>query len=175
MRWPTTWIRGRSWWDGGGVRSAPSVPSGLSPKSPEAVDTILVGLVDRVTRRMRTAGRVGRTVVLRLRFEDFTRATRSHTLTTATAHTHTILATAQGLLATALPMIEDQGLTLIGIAIANLDDDSAIQLELPFDRHSGNALDAAIDDLHDRFGSNAVTRAVLLGNDPGLTVPMLPD
>ena len=40
----------------------------------------LVGLVDRVTRRMRAAGRVGRTVVLRLRFDDFSRATRSHTL-----------------------------------------------------------------------------------------------
>jgi DNA polymerase-4 len=148
---------------------------GLSPKSPEAVETILVGLVDRVSRRMRTAGRVGRTVVLRLRFEDFTRATRSHTLTTATAHTHTILATAQGLLATALPIIEDQGLTLIGLAIANLDDDTAIQPELPFERHSGNALDAAIDGLNDRFGSNAVTRAVLLGHDLGLTVPILPD
>lgn len=148
---------------------------GRSPKTPEAVDTILVGLVDRVTRRMRTAGRVGRTVVLRLRFDDFTRATRSHTLLRATAHTETILATAQGLLATALPMIEDQGLTLVGIAIANLDDDSAIQLELPFDRHSGLALDAAVDDLRARFGSSAVTRAVLLGKDQGLTVPMLPD
>jgi DNA polymerase-4 len=148
---------------------------GRSPKTPEAVDTILVGLVDRVTRRMRAAGRVGRTVVLRLRFDDFTRATRSHTLLRATAHTETILATAEGLLATALPMIEDQGLTLIGIAIANLDDDSAIQLELPFDRHSGLALDAAVDDLRARFGSSAVTRAVLLGKDQGLTVPMLPD
>jgi DNA polymerase-4 len=148
---------------------------GRSPKTPEAVDTILVGLVDRVTRRMRTAGRVGRTVVLRLRFDDFTRATRSHTLLRATAHTETILATAQGLLAGALPMIEDQGLTLVGIAIANLDDDSAIQLELPFDRHSGLALDAAVDDLRARFGSSAVTRAVLLGKDQGLTVPMLPD
>ena len=44
-------------------------------------------LVDRVTRRMRKAGRVGRTVVLRLRFDDFSRATRSHTLPHATAHT----------------------------------------------------------------------------------------
>ena len=148
---------------------------GRSPNNLADVDTILVGLVDRVTRRMRTAGRVGRTVVLRLRFDDFTRATRSHTLLRATAHTETILATAQGLLATALPMIEDQGLTLVGIAIANLDDDSAIQLELPFDRHSGLALDAAVDDLRTRFGSSAVIRAALLGKDQGLTVPMLPD
>ena len=53
---------------------------GRAPRSREEVDATLVALVDRVTRRMRAAGRVGRTVVLRLRFDDFTRATRSHTL-----------------------------------------------------------------------------------------------
>ena len=79
------------------------------------------------TRRPRHAahagsGRVGRTVVLRLRFDDFTRATRSYTLPRATAETQTILATARGLLAAAMPMIERQGLTLVGIAVANLDD-----------------------------------------------------
>src|SRR5712691_5281714 len=71
---------------------------GRSPKSPDAIDAVVVGLVDRVTRRMRAAGRVGRTVVLRLRFDDFSRATRSHTLPRATAQTKTILATARGLL-----------------------------------------------------------------------------
>jgi DNA polymerase-4 len=148
---------------------------GRSPKSLDAIDAVVVGLVDRVTRRMRTAGRVGRTVVLRLRFDDFSRATRSHTLPRATAHTQTILTTARGLLTTAVPMIERQGLTLVGVAVANLDNDSAIQLTLPFDRHSGDALDAALDEARDRFGPTAVTRAVLLGRDQGLTVPMLPD
>jgi len=148
---------------------------GRSPKSLDAIDAVVVGLVDRVTRRMRTAGRVGRTVVLRLRFDDFSRATRSHTLERPTAHTQTILATARGLLTTAVPMIERQGLTLVGVAVANLDNDSAVQLALPFDRHSGDALDAALDEARDRFGPTAVTRAVLLGRDQGLTVPMLPD
>jgi DNA polymerase-4 len=148
---------------------------GRSPKSPEAVDTVLVAIVDRVTRRMRKAGRVGRTVVLRLRFDDFSRATRSHSLVRSTAQTHTVLATARGLLAASMPMIEHRGLTMIGVAVANLDDDSAIQLELPFDRSLGVALDEALDDLRVRFGSNAVTRAVLLGRDHGPTVPMLPD
>ena len=74
---------------------------GRSPRTPDAVDAVVVGLVDRVTRRMRRAGRVGRTVVLRLRFDDFSRATRSHTLPRATAHTQTILDTARVLLATA--------------------------------------------------------------------------
>jgi DNA polymerase-4 len=148
---------------------------GRSRKTPDAVDAVLVSLVDRVTRRMRLAGRVGRTVVLRLRFGDFSRATRSHTLQRPTAHTQTILSTARWLLAGATPEIERRGLTLVGVAVANLDDDGALQLVLPLDRFSGSALDAALDEVRRRFGSAAVTRAVLLGRDQGFTVPMLPD
>jgi DNA polymerase-4 len=148
---------------------------GRSPKSPDELDAVLIALVDRVTRRMRGAGRAGRTVVLRLRFDDFSRATRSHTLPLATAHTHTILTTARALLATAMPMIERQGVTLIGVAVGNLDDSGVVQLTLPFDRHSGGALDAVLDDVRERFGSDALTRAVLLGRNQGLSVPLLPD
>jgi DNA polymerase-4 len=148
---------------------------GRSPKTHEAVDAVLVGLVDRVTRRLRAASRVGRTVVLRLRFDDFSRATRSHTLPYATAHTETVLATARALLATAVPMIERQGLTLVGVAVANLENDLPAQLMLPLDRYSGGALDAVLDEVRARFGPTAITRAVLLGRDQGLSVPLLPD
>ena len=146
---------------------------GRSPRSPDAVEADLAALVDRVTRRMRAAGRVGRTVVLRLRFDDFSRATRSHTLARATAQTQTILGTAKELLKTAMPMIERDGLTLVGVAVANFDDGGAAQLTLPLDRL--DALDAALDEVRDRFGPAAVTRAVLLGRDQGLSVPLLPD
>ena len=148
---------------------------GRSPKSPESMYATLAALVDRVTRRMRTAGRAGRTVVLRLRFDDFSRATRSYTLPHPTANTETILATARGLLATAMPMIERQGLTLIGVSVANLDNEGAAQLVLPLDRRSDEELDRALDEVRGRFGTAAVTRAVLLGRDSGLTVPLLPD
>jgi DNA polymerase-4 len=148
---------------------------GRAPRTPSEIDVSLIGLVDRVTRRMRAAGRVGRTVVLRLRFADFTRATRSHTLSQATAETHAILAAARELLAIAMPMIERQGITLVGIAVGNLEDDDAVQLALPFDRWSGGALDEALDEVRARYGSAAVTRGVLLGRDQGLTMPMLPD
>jgi DNA polymerase-4 len=147
---------------------------GRTPRTHDDVDAVLIGLVDRVTRRMRAAGRVGRTVVLRMRFDDFSRATRSHTLARATAQTDTILATARGLLIMATPMIERRGLTLIGVAVGTLND-GAVQLALPFDRERGIGLDAALDDVRVRFGSNAVTRVVLLGRDQGLSVPMLPD
>jgi DNA polymerase IV len=144
-------------------------------RSWEALDAGLVGLVDRLARRLRAASRVCRTVILRLRFDDFTRATRSHTLTEATAQTQTILATARGLLAAAMPLIERQGITLIGVALGNLEDDWAIQLALPFESQRELALDAVLDDIRDRFGTGAITRAVLLGRDNHLTVPLLPD
>jgi len=148
---------------------------GRRPRSLDEIDTALVGLVDRVTRRMRTARRIGRTVVLRLRFDDFSRVTRSHTLARATAETYTILATARGLLAAAQPAIERQGLTLVGIAVANLENDRPVQLVLPFERDRRGPLDEALDAVRERFGPAAITRGVLLGRDQGLTVPLLPD
>ena len=148
---------------------------GWRARSPDEIDAFVGGLVDRATGRMRAASRAGRTVTLRLRFDDFSRATRSHTLPRATAHTPTILATVRALLRAATPMIDSRGLTLIGISVGNLADDGIIQLALPFDRRSGGGLDVALDDVRDRFGSSAVTRATLLGQDPGFSVPLLPD
>jgi DNA polymerase-4 len=144
---------------------------GRGRHSAESIDASLVAIVDRITRRMRAAHRVGRTVVLRLRFGDFERATRSHTLPFATASTRAILAAARALLATATPLIEKRGITLIGCAVAMLEDDRTRQLLLGPEE----ALDAAVDSIRDRYGSAAIMRAVLLGRDPGFSMPLLPD
>jgi DNA polymerase-4 len=146
---------------------------GRRPRSSEEIAAALTGLVDRVTRRLRTAKRVCRTVVLRLRFGDYTRATRSYTMGEATCHTHTILTTALGLLELSMGTIERRGLTLVGVALTNLSDQGAVQLALPFDR--SRELDATLDTIRDRFGSTAITRAILVGRDPGAWVPLLPD
>jgi DNA polymerase-4 len=148
---------------------------GRSRTSLADVDASLVALVDRVTRRMRIAGRAGRTVVLRLRFDDFSRATRSHTLPHPTAGTEAILTTARGLLTAAVPIIERRGITLVGVAVSNLEDGRALQLALPLDAHSSDALDAALDEVRQRFGAAAITRAVLLDRRPGVVMPLLPD
>jgi DNA polymerase IV len=147
---------------------------GRRPRSPEQLDADLVALVDRVMRRVREARRVGRTVVLRLRFDDFSRATRSHTLTRPTARTRTVLEVARGLLAASEPLVAERGLTLVGVALTNLRDDLPFQLELPFVPDESAPLDAALDEIKERFGPAAVTRAVLLGRDD-LTMPLLPD
>ncbi len=148
---------------------------GRRPRAPETLDVDLIALVDRLSRRLRTAHRVTRTVTLRLRFGDFSRATRSHTLPDATGDTWRLLAVARILLVDALPMIRERGVTLIGITFGNLFSDDAVQLALPLDGSSTSAIDATIDGLVDRFGSKAVTRAVLLGRHEGLSVPLLPD
>jgi DNA polymerase-4 len=79
------------------------------------------------------------------------------------------------LLASATGLIERQGISLLGVAVGNLSDGRAIQLALPFDREVASALDTVVDDVRDRFGPDALTRAVLLGRDQGLSVPLLPD
>ena len=147
---------------------------GRGHHTPASLDTVLVGLVDRVTGRLRKARRVCRTVVLRLRFDDFTRITRSHTIGEATWKTQTILRVARGLLRDALPLIEERGVTLVGISLANLDD-GAVQLPLPVAHRDAGALDQTVDHVRERFGSSAITRGVLVGRERGMSVPLLPD
>ncbi|MBO4165288.1 DNA polymerase IV [Micromonospora antibiotica] len=147
---------------------------GAGPHSPADVDATLSGLVDRVARRMRAAGRAGRTVTLRLRFADYTSATRSRTLRRATDRTTPLLNTARSLLRAAQPELTRRGVTLIGVAVGNLDD-APVQPELPFDADRDVELDTAVDAVRDRFGAAALTRATLLGRRPGLEMPRLPD
>jgi DNA polymerase-4 len=148
---------------------------GWKRRTPAEIDATLVALADRVTGRMRRAGRAGRTVVLRIRMDDLTRATRSHTLPRATAETDVILRVARELLAVCAPLVAERGLTLIGLAVANLEHARAVQLVLPFDAAGGAALDAAVDEIRERYGASAILRAVLVGRRPGLAMPLLPD
>ncbi|HEU0195334.1 MAG TPA: hypothetical protein VFQ71_14105, partial [Gaiellales bacterium] len=146
---------------------------GRRPWSAAFLDASLLGLVDRVSRRMRKAGRRGRTVVLRMRFDDFSRATRSHTLARPTDETAVLVSAARELLTAVMPMLEVRGITMIGVAVTNLDE-GAVQLSL-FESEAAVALDAAVDAVRARFGTSAISRAVLLGRDQGFTVPLLPD
>ena len=149
---------------------------GRRPRTPESLDAVLVGLVDRVTRRMRTSGRSGRTVALRLRFDDYTAATRSRTMPRATASSAPILALARALLDEARTAVRERGLTLLGVTVSGLDDEHADgQLVLPIDDPAPAALDAALDAVRDRFGPTAVSRASQAGRDPGLAAWLPPE
>ncbi|MDT5138334.1 MAG: polymerase [Mycobacterium sp.] len=164
----TTAVRRRSV---GAQRALGRRGSGMSPAE---IDAVVVNLIDRITGRMRAAGRTGRTVVLRLRFDDFSRATRSQTMPWATSATQPILGTARQLIASAGPVIAERGLTLVGFAVSGIDRSGAQQLMLPFGGESP-AIDEAVDRIRRRYGKSALTRAVLVGRDPGLEMPHLPD
>ncbi|MCP2242015.1 DNA polymerase IV [Lentzea aerocolonigenes] len=148
---------------------------GRRERTREDLDAILASLVDGISRRLRTAHRACRTVVLRLRFADFTRATRSHTVRHPTTETEVLLNAARQLLDAAMPLIESRGITLLGVSLTNLQNDTPMQMTLPFEEQKPGALDAALDHVRDRFGTASVTRAALLGREPGISVPLLPD
>ena len=119
------------------------------------------------------------------------RATRSTTLGSlagsgrgagATGATDAWVAGARTLLRNALTLIEERGCTLIGVTISGLADARTEQLELPLDWtgpegvvRRTSILDGALDQVRDKYGAGAITRAVLLGSEPGLEVPLLPD
>ena len=146
---------------------------GRNSMTPAQLDAVIVALVDRVTRRMRRAGITGRTVALRLRFDDFKRASRSRTLIRATAATDSILFLARALLAAALPLVQRRGVTLVGITISGIERDSG-QLALPLHGHDAGALDTTIDEVRERFGTSSISRATLLDTDSGLSAWLLP-
>ena len=148
---------------------------GRGRRSVDDLDAVLVGLVDRVSRRLRAADRVGRTVVLRLRFGDFTRATRSHTLAEATDETLVLLQAVRALLRAELPRLRTDGVTLLGLSVANLEDARAVQLTLPFGGVDRRRLDATVDQVRDRFGKAAIGRTTLVRRPLRPEAPMLAD
>jgi DNA polymerase-4 len=154
------------------IGSQRSFPAGTVDRS--GAGEVLLEVVDRVSGRLRGGHRVARTVVLRLRFADFTQATRSRTLVQATASTTAILGTARDLLDEAWPTIAERGLTKVGVAVTGLHSDQVLQLTLPFTKHDANRLDAAIDQIRSRFGTTSVVRTTLVGQRP-VEMPLLPD
>lgn len=148
---------------------------GRGPHDPAFVHAALLGLVDRVARRMRAAHRTARTVVLRLRFEDYTRATRSRSFPLPTSSGTDLAAAAVALLDSVAPLVRERGLTLVGVALTNLESDEVVQPQLALDGPDLGLLDTTLDSVADRFGKRSVTRASLLRTGDGIAVPLLPD
>lgn len=144
-------------------------------RTPGEIDSLAAALVDRTARRLRSAERVCRTVSVGFRFGDFSRATRSYTFRGTTDLTATILTAVRELITSARPLIESKGMTLLSVSLENLEETDAVQLELAFDDGESAALDAALDEVRERFGAGAITRASVAGGEGGLTVPLLPD
>lgn len=148
---------------------------GRKRRSKHELDAVLLSLVERVTERLRTGRRIGRTLTVRFRMDDMSRQTRSRTLVQATDRTDEFLAVGRELLAERWPHLDEAGCTLLGISVSDLSGADAVQLALDLDGHDHRHLDHVLDDVRHRFGHQAVVRASLLGGDDGRSVPLLPD
>ena len=153
---------------------------GRAPRSEGELGIILTEIVDRLGRRLRDRDRVCRTVTLRLRFGDYAKVSRSRTLRMPTARTEVVRSVARGLLDSAMPEIATRGVTLIGVSLSKLDSADAAPPELALDGLSlngedGTRLDTVMDAVRDRFGADAVGRAIQLGRDGGWSAPILPE
>ena len=147
---------------------------GRGERTPQEVEVVLLGLVDRVARRLRAGGRTAATVVLRVRFDDFTSSTASHTLSRPSAHTQVLLEATMRLLRSRHDEIARRGITLVGFQAAGLDDHGE-QLLLPLSAADDPGLDSAVDAVRDRFGSRAVRRGTQIGRGERPAMPTLPD
>jgi DNA polymerase-4 len=116
-----------------------------------------------------------------MRFGDFSRSTRAHSLPFPTDSTESILAAVRDLIDQSRPRIEEKELTLIGVSLGNLARADTVQMELPIgeqEERGGRdqaALDQAVDVVRSRFGDGVIKRASMIDADQGVPVPTLPD
>lgn len=152
---------------------------GRGPSDVAELEPLLLGIVDKVSRRLRAAQRRGRTVTLRVRFGDMVAITRARSLPHPTDATEVIAGVAVALLREQAEAVQRRGCSLIGLSVGDLVDsgagDDTTQLTLPFGTKPHDRLDATLDELRERFGATAVQRGSLLGRDRGWEAPKLPD
>jgi DNA polymerase IV len=136
---------------------------------PAALERVVVRLTDGVAERLRRAGRVGRTVQLKVRYGSFRTITRSRTLPQPTDLAADVAAVATALLHD-VPGL-DQGVRLLGVSVQQLSVPSPVQADLfepPAEEvPTRSALEHTIDAVRARFGHDAVDRASSRIERPG--------
>ncbi len=156
----------------GSVGSQRALGAGLVDLDEMAV--VVLGLADRVGRRLRAKNRTGSTLTVRVRFPGPRSVTRSHTLPTPTGSTAALSNLGMTLLESALDDNADERVTLIGISVSNLTTDDHLQLEL--DLGDGDvlragtekamkrsSLDGMVDEIREKFGRDLLR----YGTGPG--------
>ena len=129
---------------------------------PEVIHAYLLQLSDQVAGRLRSAGYVGRTIALKIRFSDFSTISRSRTLSHPTDVGKEIYDTARGL-SDALGL-QRVRIRLVGIRVEGLAgaEGAPAQLLLGEPEHGRRDAEVAIDGLRARFGDAAVRSARLV-------------
>jgi DNA polymerase-4 len=148
-------------------------------RDPELLSHVLLGIAERVARRLRAKDRAGRTITVRVRFRQDRSVTRARTLTAPVATSSALHRVGLSLLADGLEA-SDAPVTLVAISVSRLSVLAPLQLELPVEGDdpirpgtpagaARLAAEEALDRVRERFGKTAAGRAsLLLDNDQKL-------
>jgi DNA polymerase-4 len=116
-------------------------------------------LIDRLGPRLRSKGLVAGCVAVKIRRHDFTTFTRQRQISPLTNDSRAIAAIARSLLDAWLARGTGERLRLLGVGVRELAPAAQLQLfEAPRPAQASR-LDAALDEIRGRFGSQAMTRA----------------
>lgn len=128
---------------------------------PEHIRRELLRMSNWVAVRLRKSGQASRTIVLKLRYGDFTTITRSHTIAEPTSLARTIYdevrAIYDGLGST--PPVR-----LVGVRAEQLSDADGVTLALWDEAEGWREAEDTMDQASARFGRGALTPARLLGS-----------
>ncbi len=136
------------------------------------LESWLMELTEQVARRLRRHELRGNTVQLKLRYGDFTTITRAQKLNEPTNLTDEIWRAGREMLRNRLPN-RRLSVRLLGIGVTGIVTHGWVQKGLFDDdaREKMGRVDAVSDEIKDRFGRGAVSRAKSLGQhhrkDPG--------
>jgi len=126
----------------------------------------LLSLANRVAKRLRRYGFVGRTVTLKVKYFDFVQITRSITLGEPTDDSRKIFQTCCDLLGKT--EVGKRPVRLLGISLSQLSDsDETKQLALftEADPDKRRRLNRALDTISEKFGDEAIVPGTLLDGE----------
>ncbi len=135
---------------------------------PEVLRSWLLDLSEQVACRLRRRGLRGRTVHLKLRFDDFTTITRAHTLSAPTHVTQEIWEAVAAMLDSRMPA-RQLSVRLLGVGVSGLTRTAAVQLSL-FEQQEDqrqSRLDEVADTIRGKFGSASLQRGLGMLRDQG--------
>ncbi len=122
----------------------------------------LARLADRTAVRLRARGLKAGLIVVKIRRRDFVTFTRQRTFSPATQETGLILAVATGLLEHWFEEHPRVALRLLGIGVGHLVPSDQLDLFASPESRRAAGLDATLDRIRDKFGSEAVRRGTTL-------------
>lgn len=127
----------------------------------------LLQLSDRIAVRARAAGKLGRTITVKVRFADFRTLNRSRTLPAATDVAQETFTTAMALLES---VWRGEPLRLVGVRLEGLTSSAApVQLSLGGQDDNWREAELVKDAITARYGHGLIGRASLLGGQPNRT------